>query len=143
MGPHQLKASMSMETKRLLSNPAALHPAPGFSHAAVVPAGRVAYVSGQLALAADFSVIAPGDLAGQTRAAMVNVGIVLEELGASWERVVRRTIYTLQPTEFATITSAIEDVTKNSEHPAQTIVGITGLAIEGLLIEIEVTVALD
>jgi enamine deaminase RidA (YjgF/YER057c/UK114 family) len=55
---------------------------------------------------------------------------------------VRRTIYTTQPTEFAVITAAIEEVQGSTEHPAQTIVGITGLAVPGLLIEIEATVSL-
>ena len=56
--------------------------------------------------------------------------------------VVRRTIYTTQPTEYAVITAAIEEVQDSTEHPAQTIVGITGLALPGLLIEIEATVSL-
>ena len=51
----------------------------------------------------------------------------------------RRTIYTLHPTEYAAITAAIDEVTGGADHPAQTIVGITGLAVEGLLIEIECT----
>ena len=50
----------------------------------------------------------------------------------------RRTIYTLHPTEYETITRAIDEVTGGAEHPAQTIVGVTGLAVPGCLIEIEV-----
>ena len=42
-------------------------------------------------------------------------------------------------TEFETITAAIDEVTGGAEHPAQTIVGVTGLAVPGLLIEIECT----
>lgn len=134
---------MAARTKRELINPADLHPAPGFTHIAVAEVGKVAYVSGQLALAPDFSIIGGDDLAEQTRAAMRNVEVALKALGASWDQVLRRTIYTLQPTEFATITAAIEEVQGSTEHPAQTIVGVTGLAIDGLLIEIEVTVGLD
>ena len=32
----------------------------------------------------------------------------------------------------------IEEVQGSDEHPAQTIVGVTGLAVEGLLIEVTV-----
>lgn len=133
---------MTEPAKRQLINPPQLHPAPGFSHIAISEAGRVAHISGQLALAPDFSIIGPGDLAEQTRASMRNIKVALEAVGATWDDVVRRTIYTLKPTEYETITAAIEEVQGSTVHPAQTIVGVTGLAIDGLLIEIEVTVAL-
>lgn len=128
-----------MSTSRQLINPSGIHPAPGFSHVTVAQTGRVAYVAGQVALAPDFSVIGIGDLAEQTRAAMRNVEIALTSVGASWQDVVRRTIYTSAPTQYETITAAIEEVQGNQDHPSQTIVGVTGLAIEGLLVEIEVT----
>jgi len=128
---------------RELVHPSRIHPTPGFSHAAIAPVGRIAYVAGQVALAEDFSVIGMGDLGEQTKAAMRNVKVVLDEIGASWGAVVRRTIYTLRPTEFEEITRAIEEVQGSSDHPAQTIVGVTGLAIDGLLIEIEVTAHLS
>ena len=54
---------------------------------------------------------------------------------------VRRTIYTTQPTEFETI-AAIEKVQGSSDHPPQTIRRRVGLALPGLLIEIEATVSL-
>lgn len=124
-------------------NPDGLHPAPGFSHVTVDHTGTTAYIAGQVALAPDFSVIGGDDLAAQTRAAMENLGVALRALGADWEDVVRRTIYTLHPTEYEVITRAIEEVQGSQEHPSQTIVGITGLAVPGLLIEIEVTVSLQ
>ena len=124
---------------RTVINPPEIHPAPGFSHVTIAPPGTVVYVSGQIALSPDFQVIGAGDLGAQTRAAMENVGIALRAAGASWEDVVRRTIYTLHPTEYEVITAAIEAVQGSTDHPSQTIVGISGLAIDGLLIEIEVT----
>jgi enamine deaminase RidA (YjgF/YER057c/UK114 family) len=57
--------------------------------------------------------------------------------------VVRRTIYTLAPTQFEAIAGAIEEVTGETEHPAQTILGVTALAVPGLLIEVEVTALID
>lgn len=128
---------------REISNPAALHPAPGFSHIALATGGRLAFIAGQVALAPDFSIIGGDDLGEQTRAAMRNLGVALESIGAGFEDVVRRTIYTTSPTEFETITAAIEDVQGSTDHPAQTILGVTGLAVPGLLIEIEATVSLE
>lgn len=127
---------------RKLINPSQLHPAPGFSHITVAEPGTMAYIAGQVALAPDFSVVGGDDLGAQTQAAMRNVELALKAVNASWEDVVRRTIYTLHPTEYEVITAAIEEVQQSKEHPAQTIIGVTGLAVPGLLIEIEVTVRL-
>jgi len=127
---------------RKLINPSQLHPAPGFSHITVAEPGTMAYIAGQVALAPDFSVLGGDDLGAQTQAAMRNVELALKAVNASWEDVVRRTIYTLHPTEYEVITAAIEEVQQSTEHPAQTIIGVTGLAVPGLLIEIEVTVRL-
>lgn len=127
---------------RKLINPPELHPAPGFSHITVAEPGTIAYFAGQVALAPDFSVIGGDDLAEQTKAAMRNIGVALKAVNATWDDVVRRTIYTLQPTEYEVMTKAIEEVQGNQNHPAQTIIGVTGLAVPGLLVEIEVTVRL-
>ena len=124
---------------RELVNPEALHPAPGFSHIAIATGSKLVYIAGQVALAADFSIVGEGDLRAQTVAAMRNVEIAMREVGIGWDDIVRRTIYTTTPTEYETITSGIDEVTGGAGHPAQTIIGVTGLALDGLLIEIECT----
>ena len=124
---------------RELINPPDLHPAPGFSHVAIASSTKVVHFAGQVALAPDFGLVGGDDLAEQTRAAMRNLKLAMDAVGVGWGDVVRRTIYTLQPTEYEAITRAIDDVTGGAEHPAQTIVGVTGLAVPGLLIEIECT----
>lgn len=132
-----------MNVSRELITPSKLHPSPGFSHIAIAPAGgRIACIAGQVALAPDFSVIGGDDLGEQTKAAMRNLKVALDAIGAGWGDVIRRTIYTLHPTGYEVMTAAIEEIQGSSEHPAQTIVGVTGLAVPGLLIEIEATVHL-
>ena len=128
-----------MTHHRELSNPPGLHPAPGFSHVAVARGSAVVHFAGQVALAEDFSLVGGDDLGEQTKAAMRNLEIAMRSAGVGWDDIVRRTIYTLHPTEYETITAAIDEVTGGADHPAQTIVGITGLAVPGLLIEIECT----
>jgi enamine deaminase RidA (YjgF/YER057c/UK114 family) len=123
---------------RELVNPPDLHPAPGFSHVAIADGTRVVHLAGQLGLDPDFS-LAADDLHGQTVKAMQNVAVAMRAADVGWDDVVRRTIYTLQPTEYEVITRAIDEVTGGADHPAQTIVGVTGLAVPGCLIEIECT----
>lgn len=124
---------------RELVNPPELHPAPGFSHIAIASGTRVVHFAGQVAIAPDFALVGGDDLFEQTRAAMRNLKVAMDAAGVGWDAIVRRTIYTLHPTEYETITRAIDDVTGGAEHPAQTILGVTGLAVPGLLIEIECT----
>ena len=128
-----------MAHHRELANPPELHPAPGFSHVAIATGTKVVHLAGQVALDQQFGIVGGDDLGEQTKAAMRNVEVALRAAGAGWDDIVRRTIYTVHPTEFETITAAIDEVTGGAAHPAQTIVGITGLAVPGLLIEIECT----
>ena len=131
-----------MSHHRELLNPPDLHPAPGFSHVAVAQGGKVVHFAGQLGIGQDFSLVAD-DLYGQTAAAMRNLKVAMDAAGVGWDDIVRRTIYTIDPTQYETITRAIDEVTGGAEHPAQTIVGITGLAVPGCLIEIECTAVLS
>jgi enamine deaminase RidA (YjgF/YER057c/UK114 family) len=127
-----------MSHHRRLLNPPELHPAPGFSHVAVAEGTKVVHFAGQLGIGQDFS-LAADDLYGQTVAAMRNLKVAMDAAGVGWDEIVRRTIYTIDPTQYETITNAIDEVTGGAEHPAQTIVGITGLAVPGCVIEIECT----
>ena len=127
-----------MSHHRELLNPPDLHPAPGFSHVAVAEGTKVVHFAGQLGIGQDFS-LGADDLHGQTVAAMRNLETAMDAAGVGWDDIVRRTIYTVDPTQYETITRAIDEVTGGAEHPAQTIVGITGLAVPGCLIEIECT----
>jgi len=124
---------------RELINPSALHPAPGFSHITIANGTRTIYFAGQVAIDTEFNLIGENDLRAQTVAAMRNLEIAIREVGVTWDDIVRRTIYTTMPTEYETITSGIDEVTGGAGHPAQTILGVTGLAVPGLLIEIEAT----
>ena len=124
---------------RELVNPEGVHPAPGFSHVAIATGSRLVCIAGQVALDRDFNLVGGDNLRAQTVAAMRNVETAIGAVGATWDDIVRRTIYTTKPTEYETITSAIDEVTGGAGHPAQTILGVTGLAVPGLLIEIECT----
>ena len=124
---------------RELVNPEGMHPAPGFSHVTIATGSKLVYFAGQVALDGAFNIVGGDDLRVQTVAAMHNVETAIGAVGVTWDDVVRRTIYTSMPTEYETITSAIDEVTGGAGHPAQTIIGVTGLAMPGLLIEIECT----
>lgn len=128
---------------RELINPLELHPAPGFSHVAIARGVRVVHFAGQVALDREFNLVGGDDLGEQTKAVMRNLEQAMRAAGVGWDDIVRRTIYTIHPTEYATITAAIDEITGGADHPAQTILGVTGLAVPGLLVEIECTAVTD
>ena len=124
---------------RQLINPESLHPTPGFSHITVAEGSKTIYFAGQVALDREFNIIGGDDLRAQTIAAMRNLETAMKEAGVTWGDVVRRTVYTTRPTEFQTISAGINEVTGGADDPAQTIAGVTGLALPGLMNEIEAT----
>lgn len=123
---------------RRLYNPTTLHPAPGYSHIAESRGGRLIHFAGQVALDLQFGIVGD-DIHSQTIAAMRNVKTAMDAVNVGWDDIVRCTIYTLHPTEYEAISRAIDEVTGGADHPPQTVIGITGLALPELLIEIECT----
>ena len=66
---------------------------PGYSHVVAIPAGRLVWTSGQVALDAGGNLPADAGWEGQTRLAFENVGRALDAGGARWPDVVKLTIY--------------------------------------------------
>jgi reactive intermediate/imine deaminase len=113
-------------------------PAPtGYAHA--VKAGNVLAISGQLGLDADRRLVGPGDVAAQARQALDNIGRLLDAAGAAWSDVVKLTIYLTDIRSIGRVrevrTAYYDEV--GMRPPATTTVGVTGLSVEGALIEIE------
>lgn len=128
---------------REIRNPAGIHPPPGYSHIAVATGRRLAFVAGQAALDPDFSIVGADDLAAQTRKVMENLGHALTDLGATWEDVVKATVYTTRPTDYEVIGEAMAEVIGGAAPPAQVILGVTSLALPELLIEIDLVVSVS
>jgi enamine deaminase RidA (YjgF/YER057c/UK114 family) len=128
---------------RELINPPEVFPPPGFSHVGIARGKQLVYFAGQVALDRNFNVVGPGDLAGQTRAALSNLKALMDAAGAGWDDIVRRTIYTLEPARYDVISAVITEVTRGAADPPQTLIGVTALALPELLIEIECTASID
>ena len=84
---------------RKILNPAQIHPPAGYSHIAVATGSRLGFIAGQAAIDKEFNIVGLGDLEAQTRQVMTNLNYALDELGATWEDVVKATVYTTQPTD--------------------------------------------
>lgn len=127
---------------RTIVNPSTIHPPAGYSHIVHASGSRLAFIAGQAALDPDFAIVGEGDLGAQTRQVMANLQHALDELGATWDDVVKSTVYTTQPHEYEIIGAAMSEAMGGAPPPAQVIAGVTGLALPELLIEIELVVSL-
>lgn len=125
-------------------NPKNLHdPSPnGYSTAVIVPGGaRVAYVSGQGGqdgtggLSPDFTV--------QVKQAYANLGAVLDGLGARPDQVAKLTVFVVDH-DMGKLGVLTESVTAmfGAALPAQTLVPVPKLAVDGMLFEVEAVVVL-
>lgn len=128
---------------RKLLNPGELHTPPSYSHVAIAEGGSLVFIAGQVPVDTDMHLVGGDDLYEQTVATMQNVKKAMDAAGVTWHDIVRRTIYTTQPSEVKTIAAAVRSVTGDVDPPPQTTIGVTGLALPGLMIEIECTAILS
>jgi enamine deaminase RidA (YjgF/YER057c/UK114 family) len=127
---------------RTVINPSRIHPPPGYSHITIATGSRLAFVAGQAAVDPDFTIVGGDDLRAQTTKVMENLAIALVELGATWDDVVKSTVYTTRPHDYAIIGEAMEAALGGAPPPAQVLAGVSGLALPELLVEIELVVSL-
>jgi len=114
----------------------------GFTQAWRVEApAAILFVSGQVPLDDDGNLVAPGDFDGQARRTFENLGRVLDEAGGTFGDIVKLTVYL---TDMARLPDygRIRAEYIRGRPPASTAVGVTALAVAGLMIEVEATAVL-
>ena len=125
-------------------NPAALPKPTGYSHVAIVPAGRQIHISGQVALNAAGEVVGKGDVGAQAEQVYANLAVALSAAGASLGDVFKVVTYVvnLTPEKAAAVRTVrlkhLGEWAVSITPPASTMVGVTSLVNPDLLIEIEV-----
>lgn len=116
----------------------------GYSYV-VTATGKLVFVAGQIALDKDGNVVGPGDLRAQTVQVLENVQACLAAAGATFADVVKLNTYVvnLKPEDLPVIREVRSRYLPAENPPASTMVGVTALAIEGLLIEIEAVAVIE
>ena len=119
-------------------------PAPnGYSHAVVASGGsRVAYIAGQGGENAQG--VLPESFADQVAQAYRNLRTVLQELDASPQQVTRINTYVVNydPSMLEVMTRYVKE-TFGDALPAQTLVPVPRLALDGMLFEVDATAVLE
>jgi enamine deaminase RidA (YjgF/YER057c/UK114 family) len=112
----------------------------GYSRA--VRVGNVVEVSGTAAASPDGTILAKGDVAGQTRAALETIGEALQAAGASFEDVVRTRILLTDISRWEEAGRAHGEVFAEI-RPANITMAVAGFVDPEILVEIEVTAIVD
>ncbi|HYY62992.1 MAG TPA: RidA family protein [Gaiellaceae bacterium] len=125
-----------MAERRFLS-PEALAPPSGYSHVVDAPAGRIIYISGQVPLDTAGELVGEGDFEAQTRRVFENLSAALDAAGASWSDVVKLSYFLRDVGQIATVRSIRNEYVDTEHPPASTLVEVSGLFRDDVLIEIE------
>jgi 2-iminobutanoate/2-iminopropanoate deaminase len=116
-------------------NPPGVHtPQANYSH--VTKVGNTLYISGQLGLDSDGSLVGPGDAEAQAEQAYRNIKAIVEHCGGTMDDVVKITSY-ITDLAYRPLIAKPRDTYLGTPGPASTLVVIKGLAAPEYLVEIE------
>ena len=125
-------------------NPPGLAKSPAYSHVVKARPGTVVWIAGQVAQNDKGETVGKGDLKAQLRQVWTNLGIALKAAGASYQNIVKLNTYVVNytPAMRADVREARTKFMGAGEPPAATLAGVTSLASEDLLVEIEAVAVL-
>lgn len=118
---------------------------PSYTHVVTARAARTLYISGQVAVDDQGDVVGVGDLRAQTDQTMKNLKIALDAGGATFDDVVKITIFVVdyQPDHRAVLAEVRGSYFSATNPPAATLIGVTALATPDFLVEIEAIAVTD
>ena len=117
-------------------------PAPkGYSHVVEAAGSRLLFVSGQLPLLPDRSLVSE-DFGAQVRQAFANLGTALASGGASWPDVVKLGIFVTELDRLEELRAIRDEFVNVASPPASTLVQVVSLAVPGAKVEIEAIASL-
>jgi reactive intermediate/imine deaminase len=117
--------------------PAELPTPNGYSHAVDAPVERIVFVSGQVPLDSAGGLVGPGDVEAQTRQVFENLTRALEAAGASWATVLKLTYFVRDVEQIAAVRSVRDEYVDAARPPASTLVEVSRLFRDDVLIEID------
>ncbi|MBI3742507.1 MAG: RidA family protein [Chloroflexi bacterium] len=110
-----------------------------YTHVVIAQSKKIIFISGQVALDASGQIVGSGDLRAQTRQVFENLKIALGAAGATFADVVKMNTYVVnyKPEMRPALVEVRSEYLPKENPPASTLVGVTALAREEFLIEIE------
>ena len=117
-------------------------PVRGIPVSSAVKVGKMLFVSGMPAFGPGGK-LAVGDFSSQMKQVMDNLTGVLKSSGASWNRVVKTTVYLTRFEDFAEMNRIYASYFGTGNYPARTTVVVSALPHPNFLLEIECEAVLE
>jgi enamine deaminase RidA (YjgF/YER057c/UK114 family) len=102
---------------------------------------RLLFVAGQIALDEDGQLVGEGDFEAQTRQVFTNMGRVLELAEMTFENLVQVGVFMTDIGQLRTYARVRDEFVNTAAPPASTAIGVTSLALPGLLVEVNAIAA--
>jgi enamine deaminase RidA (YjgF/YER057c/UK114 family) len=124
-------------------NAPALSQPPGYSHVVLASGSRLVTTAGAVPLDAEGNLVGAGDLHAQARQTLQNLALALEAVGARERDVIKTTVYVVagERVDLGSVWNAVQE--SGIAGTASTLLGVSMLAIEGQLVEIEAMAVLE
>lgn len=122
-------------------NPPSVATPKGYSHASVVDLGncRLVLMSGQVALDSTGNLVGKGNVSKQTEQVFQNIKKLVEAAGGSINNLVKLSYYILDVSHIQAIRGIRDRYVNTQAPPASTLVEVSKLFRDDILIEIEAT----
>ena len=119
-------------------NPSGSPTPKSYHHVVTTEPGRMIFLSGQVAFDSNRDIVGENDVVAQTHQAMQNLKAAVETGGGQIADIVQITTHVVDydPKQLDDITGTIAEFFEPECLPTNTLVGITSLSTQGLLIEI-------
>ena len=104
---------------------------------AVVAEGKMLFVSGQIPLNPETGeIVGNGDIVAQTKQVMANIEAILDEAEASWQDVLKTSVFLSDLANFASMNQVYAQYFQEANAPARACVEVSRLP-KDVLVEIE------
>jgi 2-iminobutanoate/2-iminopropanoate deaminase len=124
-------------SKKRFFSPESLAAPAGYSHVVDAPAARVVYVSGQVPLDAEGQLVGKGDFEAQARQVFQNMTTALNAADASWTDVVKLNYFLTDVSNLPSVRTIRDDYVDTGQPPASTLVEVSRLFRDDVMIEID------
>jgi enamine deaminase RidA (YjgF/YER057c/UK114 family) len=125
------------------TNAPGLSQPPGYSHVVLASGSRLVTTAGAVPLDAEGNLVGAGDLLVQARRTLENLASALEAVGARERDVIKMSVYVVagERGDLSSVWGAVQE--SGIAGTASTLLGVSMLAIEGQLVEIEAIAVLE